>query len=698
MDFTLAFLALLLLYGSGRDGRALGLAINSLSVQSGSSKPPSSPGVRLLYQNDLQWDTTDSHTGHLLIERSQSYSNAASTCQSFSESLATVAAQESDLQKQLRYLIYKGNYAKGQSFWVGNGVNQILRITDKSGAYTIQQATKSNTLPALCTQSAPRRQANNSDTSTQWRVSVGDGPTFTGYRDALSFRFWAIPYANTPARFAYSSVYSDTGAIDGTETGRAKQCPQTSGTDSPYTEDCLVLSLYTPFLPSAENSSTAKSHSDLRPILVWIPGGSLNSGSGLDFTFDGGHMASRGDVVVVTINYRLGTLGFLAYNDQIKGNFGFADVITALKWVKRNAATFGGDASKVTVAGQSAGANLVHTLLGSPAASGLFHRAIIQSGRPADKHNLRPTVAEARARSTAKVVSSLGCSASSDILACLRRVSVAKILSSASYSSIVLDGKYVTARQYALSGAGGTVNKVPIIIGYMRDELGSLGYVPAVGSTNLIDELTSAKIPVADINVIMRRKDIFSTVIPHGVQNLTVSVETNIRSVSRCGIAATAYSAASKAGLTDIWAYVQDQRAFQIPTYDPNAACQPQGGAGPSAGTSYYFCHSGDLLPTFATAQYAFSLNPRDSGDVAWVRNQVDQWTSLMRTGDPNPSAKYTTARGYGSVTGDSWPRVSASSSAKLMSLGPRQRVQPLAQHANECSAIGRGLTYISGS
>ncbi|CAO1617605.1 unnamed protein product [Parajaminaea phylloscopi] len=702
LPINLSFLLLYLNFtvsGISRYGHAAALNIGPLALIPGAvSPPPTSPGVRLLFQNDLQWDTTADHTGRLLIEKKQTYERAARTCQDLSEKLATVPLNDNDLQRQLRYLVYKGNYAPGQSFWVGNGANQTLRISNAKGAWTVQKASPSSVqLPALCTQSAARRQANNSDTSDEWQISVGDGPTFTGYRDALSFRFWAVPYADSTPRFAYSSVYSGTGTIDATSTGRSRQCPQRGGTDYRYAEDCLVLSLYTPYLPPSGQS--AKNAKDLRPIFLWIHGGGLNTGSGLDYTFDGGHMSSRGDVVVVNINYRLGTLGFLAYNDQIKGNFGLADIVTALKWLKRNAATFGGDASRITVAGQSAGANLVTQLIGSPAASGLFHRAIIQSGRPADSYNQRATVAEARAKSTAAIVDSLGCSDAPDALSCLRQVSVSKILSTSAFSTPVLDGTYVTTKKYVLSGEGGHVNRVPTIIGYMRDELGSLGYVPYSDATNLTQELIAAGIPPSDIDVINSRSDVFSVAIPNGIQNLTVTVETNNRTVSRCGLSATAYSAVAKKVLTNVWAYTQDQRAFQIPNYDPNGVCQPQDGALPSDGSAYYFCHSGDLIPTFVTAGYGFSMDPRDDKDVPWIRNQVDQWTSLVRTGDPNPASDYNVARGYASVSGDAWPKVSASagpSGAKMLSLGPRQKVVPLAQHASQCGALGRGLTYIS--
>jgi len=111
-----------------------------------------------------------------------------------------------------------------------------------------------------------------------------------------------------------------------------------------------------------------------------IHGGGLTTGTGSDTSYDGGNLASRGDIVVVTINYRLTTLGFLALNDGItNGNYGFADQIVALDWVRANIHDFGGDPDRITVMGQSAGASSVRALLASPKSIGKFAAALPQS-------------------------------------------------------------------------------------------------------------------------------------------------------------------------------------------------------------------------------------------------------------------------------------------------------------------------------
>jgi carboxylesterase type B len=117
-----------------------------------------------------------------------------------------------------------------------------------------------------------------------------------------------------------------------------------------------------------------------KAVMLWIHGGGFTSGYGSDTTFDGGNLASRGDVVVVTINYRLSTLGSLTLdNTPLRGNYWLSDQIAALDWVRAHVENFGGDKDRITVFGQSAGAASVRALLASPLARGKFSRAILQS-------------------------------------------------------------------------------------------------------------------------------------------------------------------------------------------------------------------------------------------------------------------------------------------------------------------------------
>ncbi len=143
----------------------------------------------------------------------------------------------------------------------------------------------------------------------------------------------------------------------------------------PQSEDCLYLNIWTPGLDDAG-----------RPVMVWIHGGGFTSGAGSLVFYNGRALSTRGDVVVVTVNYRLGVLGFLNLKEvtggriPATGNEGLLDQVCALRWVKDNISRFGGNPDNVTIFGESAGAMAIGTLLGMPGARGFFHRAILQSG------------------------------------------------------------------------------------------------------------------------------------------------------------------------------------------------------------------------------------------------------------------------------------------------------------------------------
>jgi para-nitrobenzyl esterase len=144
--------------------------------------------------------------------------------------------------------------------------------------------------------------------------------------------------------------------------------------DLAQSEDCLTLNIWTPE-PDGER----------RPVMVWIHGGAYLNGTGAAEWFDGTSFATRHNVVLVTINYRLAVFGYLhlaglSPQEVGSGNSGLLDQIAALRWVADNIASFGGDPGNVTVFGESAGAMSVGVILGTPQAAGLFHRAILQSG------------------------------------------------------------------------------------------------------------------------------------------------------------------------------------------------------------------------------------------------------------------------------------------------------------------------------
>lgn len=196
-----------------------------------------------------------------------------------------------------------------------------------------------------------------------------------GIETGTHHAFRGIPYAAAPTgdgRFAAPGPVTPwAGTRRCTENGSA--CPQPPSplpgmVPGPQSEDCLSLNVFT---PSCDDAA--------RPVLVWIHGGAFRHGSNAQAMYEGRTFVERGDVVLVTINYRLGALGYLHLDDTAR-NLGQRDQIQALEWVRDNIAAFGGDPGNVTVFGESAGGMATTTLLAMPAARGLFHRAIAQSG------------------------------------------------------------------------------------------------------------------------------------------------------------------------------------------------------------------------------------------------------------------------------------------------------------------------------
>ncbi len=213
-----------------------------------------------------------------------------------------------------------------------------------------------------------------------------------------------VPFAKPPIgerRWAAPAAPACAAEIDARSFG--PQCPQLADGTFTGDEDCLHLNLWAP------------SSAGPRAVMVWIHGGGNAQGSAVDPIYDGRRLAETGDVVVVTINYRLGQLGFLAEPTLGEGNYGLLDQIAALDWVHDNIAAFGGDPARVTIFGESAGGRDVCALVSSPAAAGLFRGAIMQSG------GCLGLPSRATAEATAvDYVEAAGCTGNADLPGCLR--------------------------------------------------------------------------------------------------------------------------------------------------------------------------------------------------------------------------------------------------------------------------------------
>lgn len=291
--------------------------------------------------------------------------------------------------------------------------------------------------------------------------------------------FKGIPYAAPPVgqnRWRPPApIAAWSGVRDGSDYGPACIQP-TPGVPSIYSgdlgrtsEDCLTLNVWTP-------ATTGKA-----PVMVWIHGGALVAGSSKEPLYDGEALAKQG-IVVVSINYRLGVLGFLAHPDLsaespvgISGNYGLMDQVAALNWVKRNIAAFGGDPDQVTIAGESAGGLSVMYLMASPIARGLFQRAIAQSAYMISTPELKD--ARYGAPSAEAAGTTLARALQAPSLQVLRSRDAQELTNAAAMSGFspfgAVDGKVLTGQLVDVF-AQGKQAPVPILAGFNSGEIRSL--------------------------------------------------------------------------------------------------------------------------------------------------------------------------------------------------------------------------------
>jgi carboxylesterase type B len=265
-------------------------------------------------------------------------------------------------------------------------------------------------------------------------------------------KFLGLPYARPPVgnlRWQPPDPPTDWSGIR-PATAYGNPCPATASTNGPRAEneDCLYLNVFRP----------AGTRSDRKlPVYFWIHGGGLTNGSGSQH--DGSLLATRNNIVVVSINYRLGVLGYLVHPalrgaDGSAGNYGLYDQQAALRWVQRNIGAFGGDPGRVTIGGFSVCANLV-----APGSRGLFHRAIIQSGAC-----ISQPVAQAETTGVS-IAAAHGCADA----ACLRALPVGALIDGPGFASFV-HGVPALPQSPTDAVEAGRFQRVPLIVGSNRDE------------------------------------------------------------------------------------------------------------------------------------------------------------------------------------------------------------------------------------
>ncbi|HEX2689384.1 MAG TPA: carboxylesterase family protein [Kofleriaceae bacterium] len=392
----------------------------------------------------------------------------------------------------------------------------------------------------------------------------------------------------------------------------ANHCPQAA---SPFgresaTEDCLFLNVYAP------------RHAVLRPVMVWIHGGALVTGESDDY--DPTRLVEQGDVLVVTINYRLGALGFLAHPalsagspDHTSGNYGLMDQQEALRWVHRNILLFGGDPSRVTIFGESAGGLSVHEQLVAPGSQGLFQRAIVESGA---YQLTQPSLATGEVLGFA-FATRAGCIDQS--AACLRGLSVAQVLASqaggTSGASPVIDGTFLP-RSVGAAFASGQFNHVPVMEGANHDE-----WRLFVGETELVTGPVTAQTYPAAIQATL------------GVPAALVPLFAAQYPLASFPSPALAVSALGTDAIFACNARFAAQKLSQfVPTfaYEFNDEAAPERFL-PPVSFPYGAAHASEL-------QYLFDLPvavpapPLDAAQQQLSEAMIDYWTTFARTGQPS--------------------------------------------------------------
>jgi para-nitrobenzyl esterase len=323
-----------------------------------------------------------------------------------------------------------------------------------------------------------------SASDAQTLIHIDDGDV-QGVVNGATRQFLGIPFAAPPVGALRwrppQPVTPWVNTLDATSySSPCPQLPSLTGTPS-ESEDCLYLNVWTPEPASAEPL----------PVMLWIHGGSNQVGStgdGVPFPgfeglrlYDGSTLAGQRNVVVVTTNYRVGIFGFFGHSDlaaedasyPYTGNQGLLDQRAAMQWVQANIAAFGGNPNNVTIFGESAGSFDVCAHVVSPASSGLFHRAISESGGC----SVGVRTAAQAATAADSVSAALGCDVALDELACLRAAPVVDLLDAAGIVpegsetdlGISVDGGFLPEHPRTLLDAG-EFNKVPYILGANRDE------------------------------------------------------------------------------------------------------------------------------------------------------------------------------------------------------------------------------------
>ncbi|KAI8949605.1 Alpha/Beta hydrolase protein [Xylaria longipes] len=612
----------------------LWLSFLRASGAAGAPSPESlNSSITTVITNDLQGIYSPFVNSGLILLDPRPYSGASRSCQLLGEQLWSPELGISSIRTNLNYLRYTTHYEELPGFWIGSDhvTRQILSLNGN-----VSRTSEALELPVLCTQSAPFSSDTSQDNNEKWHVKIRSNNDYiTGFRDRLSFRFLGVRYAAQPKRFAYPQLYLGNNS-DVSATQYGSMCIQ-GGAGS---EDCHSLNIWTTFLPGPTSTQQA-----LKPVMPVRSGGAFTGGTANDKDFDGGNLASRSDVVVVAVNYRLGTFGFLALNDGVtNGNFGLADQITALDWVRKNIHKFGGDPKRITIFGQSAGAASVRAMIASPKSIGKFAAAVplsnlggINYGTSYSKYM---TIEEELKAAGDAILASTNCTDAVSQVNCLRSIPASELsVLGTVASSLVVDGTYLVSDELELEGPRLPVH---LMMGTTRDD--GAAFIGYPTTTNQSAYLASLGIDVPSAELFPVPEIENQTL---ALFNMTARLATD--GIFRCIDQATTYAALFNDRLLGSIYYYEFNRTYQLTNYPQLDICEPPKSTlqpfGDPTG-EYFKCHSGELYYLFGNLARN-GLPMRDNHDLPFQQFIVDSFSSFARTYNPNPDLAYLRARGY---------------------------------------------------
>ncbi|SNX86202.1 related to Cholinesterase precursor [Melanopsichium pennsylvanicum] len=628
--------------------------------------------IHILYQNDL---STNASTGALLLPNSVTSDSASQICSRIGEQLFPLDPSiqggiGSDLIDQFNYLRHAGTVGWWDTVWTAESSASSNVVAYKASRGSIRAYGQGEKLGVLCTHSAPSAtvpRANpfanvqESDFGADKRISVTAGQyTLTGYRDRRSFRFLGIPFGDAPVgnkRFMYASPYTGEMNLDATSYRNACVQSTTPLGPMPMGEDCLNLNIFTPSLGSYGKK-------DLKPVLVAIYGGAFTSGRNSLHSYDGGNLASRSDIVVVTINYRLGALGWLASGEDLPGNAGLSDQILALKWVKAHIAAFGGDPDQITIGGESAGAESIAALIASSASKGLYRAAFMMSNpwvpwinRSVQSKYVTPAVA-----------SSLNCSVSGpDMVECLQKIqdpslfvqgtafnnatalitgAVSMFGGSSLFSASIQpflptpDG-LIDDQIFYLAGNGTVPNKVPLLVGTLSGEGATFVY-------SLLNQTLPNVQPALEKALgALYAPSFIPTVEQSGFFNLDPANDDSVRQVVANAFTYNFFTCPTQQ-ITNL--ALKTRQFPKVYLYESQSAYTDTVGALPPIckpeGNGIEACHGDDVMSVFGSLNFQDLTVSRQYLD--FVQYNADAFSAFVRSGSPNPSNEYLKARGRG--------------------------------------------------